>query len=109
MKGFILILLFGSIVSCSRLELEPPCSHTDDVFLVSDGYGMGWDCLPDTLKDGELGMDWEGMTDSQREGKLIVFAVYLNGPYQGRAYRPRKDDLGSHIVRDREKVYLYSQ
>lgn len=28
-------------------------------------------------------MDWEGMTDSQREGKLVVFAVYLNGPFVG--------------------------
>ena len=52
-------------------------------------------------------MDWERYPESQRRGKLVVFAVYIDGPYQGRAYRRRKDDLGIYIVRDGNKVYLY--
>ena len=108
MKGLILILLLSFIMSCSRLEIESACSVKSIAFLASDGYGMGWNCLPVSLKDGELSMDWEGMTAFQRRGKLVVFAVYIDGPYQGRAYRPRKDDLGSHIVREGKKVYLYS-
>ena len=119
-KAFILILLLSFIMSCSRLEIEPdshfdmPYSHTDFpcvapmvVILLSDGSTMGWDCLPDSVKDGELRMDWKRYPESQRQGKLVLFAVYLSGPYQGRAYRPRKDDLGKHIVRDGKKVYLH--
>ena len=78
-----------------------------EVFVASDGYSMGWDCLPDSLKDGEMRMDWADMTESQRKDKLVVFAYYLDGPFDGRAYRPRKDEGGSYIVRDGKKVYLH--
>lgn len=80
---------------------------TLEAFVVSDGYSMGWDCLPDSLKDGEMRIDWKGMTESQRKDKLIVFAYYLDGPFEGRAYRPRESDRGKYIVRDGKKVYLY--
>lgn len=111
MKKFILILvvlilLFGFIMSRSLLESEP-CAIKDIVFVVSDGYSMGWDCLPDSLKDGEMRIDWEDMTYFQKRGKLIVFAFYIDGPYEGRAYRPRRDEGGSYIIRDGTKVYLY--
>ncbi len=116
---FVLILLSGFIVSCSRLEPEHSYyrSSLDDsnvqtlvtleVFVVSDGYAMGWDCLPDSLQDGEMRIDWEDMTESQRRGKCVVFAYYLDGPFEGRAYRPRRDKGGSYIVRGGKKVYLY--
>ena len=120
MKGFILILLSGFIVSCSRLEPEHSYYHSSlddsnvqtlvtlEVFVVSNGCAMGWDCLPDSLQDGEMRIDWEDMTESQRRGKRVVFAFYLNGPFEGRAYRPRKGEGGSYIVRDGKKVYLHS-
>ena len=106
MRAFILILLFSFIISCTRLEREPSCFVEDIAFFASDGYAMDWECLPDSLKDGELSMGWQGMTDTQRRGKLIVFAVYTNGPFEGRAYRPCEDDDGFYIVRDGKKVYL---
>ena len=118
MKKFILILLSGFIVSCSRLEPEHSCYHslagsnvqtlvTLEAFVVSDGYSMGWDCLPDSLKDGEMCIDWVYMTESQRKDKLIVFAYYLDGPFEDRVYCPRKDGGGAYIVRDGKKVYLH--
>ncbi len=82
MKRFALILLFSFIVIRSLLEPEP-CAIKDIVFVVSDGYSMGWDCLPDSLKDGEMRIDWADMTYFQKRGKLVVFAVYLDDPYQG--------------------------
>ena len=111
MKTFILILvvlilLFGFIMSRSLLESEP-CGRKDIVFMVSDGYSMGWACLPDSLKDGQMRIEWEDMTYFQKRGKLVVFAVYLDGPFEGRAYRPRESDRGKYIVRDGKKVYLY--
>ena len=111
MKTFILILvvlilLFGFIMSRSLLE-SAPCAIKDIVFMVSDGYSMGWDCLPPSLKDGEMRPDWEDLTYFQKRGKLVVFAVYLDGPFEGRAYHPRKGEGGSYIVRGGKKVYLY--
>ena len=114
-KACILILLLSFMISCSRLETEPdsytdfPCVAPMVVILLLDGSTMGWDCLPDSVKDGELRMDWKRYPESQRRGKLVLFAIYLSGPYQGRAYRPRKDDLGKYIVRDGKKVYLYGK
>ena len=104
---FVLILLLGFIISRSLLEPEHGCGYPAVVFVASDGYSMGWDCLPASLKDGELRIDWADMTYFQKRGKLVVFAFYLDGPFEGRAYRPRKDDSGSYIVRGGKKVYLY--
>ena len=111
MKRFALILLFSFIIVFSfiviRSLLEPElCAIKNSVFVVSDGYSMGWDCLPDSLKDGEMRIDWADMTYFQKRGKLVVFAVYLDGPFEGRAYRPRESDRGKYIVRDGETVYL---
>ncbi len=114
MKGLALILLFLSIIGCSS-RLEPhfdttdmPCVAKASVLIVSDGYSMGWECLPISLKDGELSMGWDGMTDSEKKGQLVVFVVYLDGPFRGRAYRQREDEGGYYIVRSGKKVYLYS-
>lgn len=108
MKGFILILLFSFIISCSRLEMEPACYHLDEIFGGPDGYAMGWNCLPDSFEDGELNVEWDNMTDSQKDEKHVVFAVYLDGPYQGKAYRLREDDRGAYIIKGEKKMYLLS-
>ena len=56
MKGLGLILLFLSIIGCSsRLgphfdTTDMPCVAKASVLIVSDGYSMGWECLPDFVK-----------------------------------------------------------
>ncbi len=117
MKGLILILLLSFIMSCTRLEIEPAshtemvdirCFATKEVILLPDGSALGWECLPDSVKDGELRMDWNKYPESQRQGEVVLFAVYQGGPDHDRAYRRRIDDLGIYIVREGKKVYLYS-
>ena len=103
LSELVLVLLLGFIISRSLLE---PCGRKDVVFVASDGYSMGWDCLPNSLKDGEMRIDWADMTYFQKRGKLVVFAFYLDGLFEGRAYRPRESDRGDYIVRDGETVYL---
>lgn len=62
---------------------------TDEAWLASDGYGMGWAFPPP-------GMPLDGL-----------FVGYTAGPYRGKVYQVHRDEQGrAYIQRDRKKVYI---
>ena len=63
---------------------------TDEAWLSSDGYEMGWAFPPP-------GMPLDG-----------IFVGYAEGPYIGQVYQVHEDEQGKYYIeRDGEKVYIH--